>query len=171
MVVGRVDRDTGGWSPGRWLHKQLLDVSNSLGLRELGRPGNVPCLSTGVLGCFALAGQAPTPANPVDPVPALWIQASLQPSLPPNVNLHRFGKLGHQRVPILHPHPHPQPHGSERPPSFRKGTECQENYPFGPVLYLHSLGTNTKNIIFFLNKFIHKKVRLQRVWGLYTGRA
>lgn len=44
---------------GRWLHKQLLDGSNSLDLRELGRPGNVPCLSTGVLGHLALEGAAP----------------------------------------------------------------------------------------------------------------
>ena len=52
---------------GRRPHKQLLDVSNSLGLWELGRPGSVPCLSTGVPGYHALERQPPTLAKPVDP--------------------------------------------------------------------------------------------------------
>lgn len=100
---------------GRWLHQQLLDVSNSLGLWELGQPGSVPCLSTGVPGYQALERQPPTLAKPVDPrvrpLAPGFLTASRVSSLPSLFSSQC--KPWHHRV-LVPSHPHP--HGSERAP-------------------------------------------------------
>lgn len=106
---------------GRWLHKQLLDVSNSLGLWELGRPGSVPCLSTGVPGYHALGRQRPTLAKPVDPrarTPAPgFLTASRVSSLPSLFSSQCKPWL----LRVLVPHPYPHPTALSGPPSVQIG--------------------------------------------------
>lgn len=106
---------------GRWLHKQLLDVSNGLGLWELGRPGSEPCLSTGVPGYHAFERQPPTLAKPVDlrartAAPG-FLTASRVSSLPSLFSSQC--KPWRQRV--LVPQPYPHPTALSEPPSVQIG--------------------------------------------------
>lgn len=106
---------------GRRPHKQLLDVSNSLGLWELGRPGSVPCLSTGVPGYHALERQPPTLAKPVDPrarTPAPGFLTAPRVSSLPSLFSSQCKPWPH-RVRVPHPYPHPA--ALSGPPSVQIG--------------------------------------------------
>lgn len=160
--MGRID--TGGWSVGRRLHKQLLDVSNGLGLRELGPPGNVPSVcQQGSLGASPSRGSPPRPPKPVAPVPALWFHASPQHHEFQVSSQYKSSLLGQTLASVglgLTPRSPPPPDGLRAPPSIRRGHWVPVRQQLGPVLY-PPLKCKSPQIqirtSLFLNKFIHKK--------------